>query len=58
MCETCPFHLPLTRAQKREIAEMQPEEWECHTEAGCTSTDIQCRGHWELRRRFQPNMTR
>jgi hypothetical protein len=52
MCEGCPFRLPLSRAERRDIAKLAPDEFPCHTEAGYTSTDIQCRGHWELRRRF------
>lgn len=51
MCESCPFHLKMTREERAELAALQPEEFPCHTEAGYTTTDIQCRGHWEVRRK-------
>jgi hypothetical protein len=39
-----------------ELAQLRPDEFPCHTEAGYATTDIQCRGHWEARRKFiQPN---
>lgn len=52
MCETCPFRLKLTEAERIELALLQPEEFTCHTEAGYTTTDIQCRGHWQVRRKY------
>jgi hypothetical protein len=52
MCENCPFRLKLSRAEVLELAVIKPEDFECHTEAGYTSTDIQCRGHWQARRKF------
>lgn len=51
MCETCPFRLPLTRAERLELAAIEPEGMACHTEQGYwPSCDIECRGHWEARR--------
>lgn len=52
MCETCPFRLRISKAERRELAAIEPDGFPCHTEAGYTSTDIQCRGHWEVRRKF------
>ena len=53
MCESCPFRLPLKKAERLELAALLPEEFPCHTEAGyAVYSDIQCRGHWEVRRKF------
>jgi hypothetical protein len=52
MCEGCPFRLKLPRNELIELAALTPEEFPCHTEAGYTETDIQCRGHWQVRRKF------
>jgi hypothetical protein len=57
MCETCPFRLKLTKAERKELAVLEPEAFPCHTEAGYTSTDIQCRGHWQVRRKFYQQPT-
>ncbi len=54
MCKTCPFRLRIERAERIELARLTPEEFPCHTEAGYSTTDIQCRGHWEVRRKFAP----
>jgi len=51
MCADCPFRSRLTRKERAELAALPPDWFPCHTEAGYTSTDIQCRGHWELRRK-------
>ena len=47
MCETCPFRLELSVAEKRDIARMTPEKWPCRMAA-----EIQCRGHWEVRWKY------
>jgi len=52
MCEGCPFRLKISKAEKIELARLRPDEFPCHTEAGYTETDIQCRGHWQLRRKY------
>jgi hypothetical protein len=53
MCATCPFRLPLTKAERQELAAIEPEGFPCHTEQGYDSwSDIECRGHWEARRQF------
>lgn len=57
MCETCPFRLRLSKREVRELAQLSPEEWPCHTEAGYTTTDIQCRGHWQARRKFAATLS-
>lgn len=56
MCEGCPFRLKHSRAQLVELAAIKPEEFSCHTEAGYTETDIQCRGHWQVRHKFGPHL--
>jgi hypothetical protein len=56
MCESCPFRIYLNTAEKRELAAIHPEEFPCHTEAGYYShSDIQCRGHWGVRRKYAPS---
>jgi hypothetical protein len=52
MCEGCPFRAPISRAERIELAQLTPDEFPCHTEAGYTETDIQCRGHWQVRQKF------
>lgn len=53
MCETCPFRLRLSRAERLELAALEPEAFPCHTEQGyASSCDIQCRGHWQVQRKF------
>jgi hypothetical protein len=52
MCPDCPFR-GLDADERRELAMVPPEWWPCHTEQGFAgSCDIQCRGHWEARRKF------
>jgi hypothetical protein len=51
MCSGCPFRMRIGRQERVELARLTPDEFPCHTEAGYTTTDIQCRGHWELRRK-------
>jgi hypothetical protein len=55
MCETCPFRAKLGRAERAELAAVAPDEFPCHTEQWGRNfvEDIQCRGHWELRRKYQ-----
>lgn len=54
MCEGCPFRHP-----DKELlsvgARVAPEDFPCHEEQGpaMDQTDIQCRGHWEARRKAQ-----
>lgn len=52
MCESCPFR-GADDDYKRECADIIPELWPCHSEGyfGADS-DIQCRGHYEARRKF------
>lgn len=51
MCETCPFRLPLTKAERRDLAAIEPEGMACHTIQGYDHyCDVECRGHWEARR--------
>lgn len=51
MCDTCPFRLPLSKAERQELAAVEPEGMPCHTEQGYAHwCDIECRGHWEARR--------
>jgi hypothetical protein len=54
MCEACPFRLRIAPAERQDLAALSPEEFPCHTEAGYTTTDVQCRGHWQVRRKFAP----
>ena len=52
MCATCPFR-GADDAYKRECSEIQPENWACHSEGYFgADTNIQCRGHYEARRKF------
>lgn len=51
MCKGCPFRLRMSRDELDELARLSPEEFPCHTEAGYTTTDLQCRGHWEASRK-------
>jgi hypothetical protein len=51
-CRTCPFR-DMPEDERREMATIPPEDWPCHTEQGYAATcDIQCRGHWEARRKY------
>lgn len=52
MCDGCPFRLQMNNTERVELAALSPEEFPCHTEAGYTTSNIQCRGHWEARRKF------
>lgn len=53
-CQTCPFR-GVSEHERRELAVVPPDYWECHTEAGYTGgSGIQCRGHWEARRKYPP----
>ncbi len=53
MCEGCPFRFPLSKAERRELAAVEPEGMPCHTEQGYDHwCDIECRGHWEARRQL------
>lgn len=55
MCKTCPFR-GIADDERREAAQIPPEDWPCHTEHAYTgfsgNCDIQCRGHWEAQRKF------
>ncbi len=54
MCASCPFR-GADDAYKAECAEVQPWAWPCHTEVSYdTGSTIQCRGHYEARRKFAP----
>ncbi len=57
MCQSCPFRLRLSVAEKRDIAKMTPEQWPCHAEAGYTTTEVQCRGHWEVKWKYGARKT-
>lgn len=48
-CAGCPFR-GLPKTERIELAAVPADEWPCHTEAGYSSTDIQCRGHWEAQK--------
>lgn len=51
-CKTCPFR-GIGENERRELALIEPEEFPCHTEQGyINECDIQCRGHWEARRKY------
>jgi len=54
MCEDCPFRLKISKAERIELARIEPEGFPCHTIAGYNyaTSDIQCRGHWQVRRKF------
>ena len=55
MYKTCPFH-GIDEAERKELAQVEPENWACHTEQGYySSCDIQCRGHWEAQRKYPAN---
>lgn len=54
MCGGCPFRGKILRSERADLAALTPDMFPCHEEAGYTYTDIQCRGHWELRRKFAP----
>lgn len=56
MCRGCPFRGKVSRKERAELAALAPEHFPCHEEAGYTDTDIQCRGHWELRRKAATNL--
>ena len=51
MCPSCPFR-GADEAYKQECAEIEAREWPCHTEDLYGEAGIQCRGHWEARRKF------
>jgi hypothetical protein len=52
MCESCPFR-GADDAYKREAAPIPPDDWPCHSEGHFgQGSDIQCRGHFEARRKF------
>ena len=54
MCPSCPFR-GADDAYKQETAGIEADEWPCHSEQMTSwDTDIQCRGHFEARRKF-PN---
>lgn len=52
MCEECPFHM-IDEADKKISA--KDETFTCHMEDGPGGgiSDIQCRGHWEARRKYK-----
>jgi len=52
MCGGCPFRGFISRKERKELAALTPENFPCHEEAAYTSTDIQCRGHWQVRHKF------
>jgi hypothetical protein len=54
MCQTCPFR-GISEEERRELAVVEPEAWGCHTENPWTWTDIQCRGHYEARKKYPPS---
>lgn len=52
MCGTCPFR-GADEDYKRECAHIPADAWPCHSEAlSDWDTDIQCRGHFEARRKY------
>lgn len=52
MCSTCPFR-GADDAYKADSATIQPDDWPCHSEGHFgQGSDIQCRGHYEARRKF------
>ena len=52
-CPTCPFRGADER-YRRECAEIDGEEWPCHTEDLHGQYGVQCRGHWEAQRKYNP----
>ena len=44
----------MDEAERRLCAAGNPDDWPCHTEAGYTWTDIQCRGHFDVRKKYTP----
>lgn len=58
MCETCPFR-SADEEYKRECADIPAEDWPCHTEdLVYGERGIQCRGHYEARRKYNEARTR
>ena len=53
-CSTCPFR-GADEAYRKECAVMDAEDWPCHSEDIHGNTDIQCRGHYEARRKYPPS---
>lgn len=51
MCRTCPFR-GADENYKRECAEIGASDWPCHTEDLYGDNGIQCRGHYEARRKY------
>lgn len=52
MCKSCPFRGMDDEKERRVCASVEPENWPCHTEHPYGPGDIQCRGHWEARRKL------
>ena len=51
MCKTCPFR-GADEGYKRECADILAKDWPCHSEDVYGEAGIECRGHYEARRKF------
>lgn len=57
MCQNCPFRARLSADDRNILVALEPDEFPCHEEAGYTTTNVQCRGHWEARRKARKAIT-